>query len=130
MTTNELAPIAPHAYVSTGVSHWRTCAVCGQGANAQVHRAAPASDVELLTAQITETDERVAMLYEMTLACHEIAERYGRPSEVAGLHELLAEAMRGLNGAIKAAFDAGLTSEQIDNAAKRWGTSRDALSQL
>ena len=27
----------PHAYVSQGMN-WRTCAVCGRGANARIHR--------------------------------------------------------------------------------------------
>lgn len=28
----------PHAYVSQEVPHWRTCALCGAGANAKIHR--------------------------------------------------------------------------------------------
>ncbi len=28
----------PHAYVAPAVRQWRTCAYCGIGANAKVHR--------------------------------------------------------------------------------------------
>jgi hypothetical protein len=28
----------PHTYKATGTPKWRTCALCGQGANATVHR--------------------------------------------------------------------------------------------
>lgn len=28
----------PHAYVAPAVSRWRTCALCGQGANGSIHR--------------------------------------------------------------------------------------------
>lgn len=29
----------PHQYVAEGPSQWRTCAVCGRGANAGIHKA-------------------------------------------------------------------------------------------
>lgn len=32
--------VTPHAYVAPSVPQWRTCAVCGVGANASVHRVA------------------------------------------------------------------------------------------
>ena len=31
-------PTAPHRYVPTGAARWRTCALCGVGANASIHR--------------------------------------------------------------------------------------------
>ncbi len=30
--------LRPHAYVSQGVPTWRTCAACGLGANARIHK--------------------------------------------------------------------------------------------
>lgn len=31
----------PHSYQSMDVPNWRTCALCGAGANAKIHRKAP-----------------------------------------------------------------------------------------
>lgn len=36
----------PHRYVATAVSTWRTCALCGRGANAAIHKVAPVSYVQ------------------------------------------------------------------------------------
>ena len=42
--TNEATK--PHAYVREGVGRWRTCAVCGRGANAQIHKPPPPQEDE------------------------------------------------------------------------------------
>lgn len=34
----EIDPNVPHRYVPPNVSRWRTCEVCGRGANQSIHR--------------------------------------------------------------------------------------------
>jgi hypothetical protein len=38
-------PNQPHVYIPLGVPTWRTCALCGRGANARVHRNVAVEDV-------------------------------------------------------------------------------------
>lgn len=37
----------PHTYVSEGIRHLRTCAACGRGANASIHRSNGACTIKL-----------------------------------------------------------------------------------
>lgn len=41
--------IGPHPYKAIGVPHWRTCAVCGAGANARIHRQPTQDEVDAIS---------------------------------------------------------------------------------